>query len=136
MLDRGDRGAGAVADHGAERGLADVAPFRLDEAVAAVGQAGAQENDAVIGVGGMKDDAGGSGGMDADAMDLNAIGERLLKPDASYPVRRPCSSPALRPTRIRLLWRLSAQLGLPDAPPRFRRDSRRALLKPIRHMRR
>ncbi len=65
MLDGGDGRPGAVADHGAERGLADVAPARLDQTVRTVGHAGAQEDDAVIGIGGMDDDAGGSCGMNA-----------------------------------------------------------------------
>jgi len=41
-----------VAQHGAELGLRNIRPFRLDEALAAVGEAGAEENDAGIGVGG------------------------------------------------------------------------------------
>ena len=56
-----------VADDGAELGRGDRRDARVDEPVAAAGEPGAQEGDAVIGFGGMQDDRDRAAGVDADA---------------------------------------------------------------------
>ena len=78
MFDGGDRGRGGIAQHGAELGLRNVRPFGLDQTLAPAGKPGAQEDNAGIGVGGMKNQIDGSIGMDAETGNRHPIANRRL----------------------------------------------------------
>ena len=66
VLDGGDRAGLDVTQDGAEFGGGDEGVMRLDQAVVAVGGAGAEEGDAVIGRSGSDGDLGGVAGVNSD----------------------------------------------------------------------
>src|SRR5262249_24800788 len=55
MLDRRNAGAGRVADHGAKRRLRHIGALGLEQAFAAAGQSGAQEDNTGVDMGWVKD---------------------------------------------------------------------------------
>ena len=81
VLDRRDGAAHAVADDGAERGGDDGAVMGVDDALAAAGETGAEEDDAVIGFGWVEGDLDRLAGMDADPLEGHAVAQRGLEPD-------------------------------------------------------
>ena len=78
MFDGGDRRIGGLADDRAEFGHRDFRPFGLDQPVAIARQAGAQEYDAGIRVGRMKNDTDGSVGMNACSNQAGAFTQSRL----------------------------------------------------------
>jgi hypothetical protein len=78
MLDSRYGRAGRIAEHRAKRGLRHIRPLGLDQALAPVRQPRAQDHNSGIDVGGMKNDTGGSGRMNPEAVNLNAVAQRRL----------------------------------------------------------
>ena len=72
MFDGGDRGVGGVSDHGAEFSHADLRPVGPDGPVPSVWQTRAQEDDAAVGLGRMKNDLHGSIGVNAGSGERRA----------------------------------------------------------------
>ena len=79
MFDCADAGAGSIAEHGAELGLRHIGSSGLQETLASARQSGAEEDDAGVDIGRMKDDLSRLPGVYAGAPDRHAIAQRGLK---------------------------------------------------------
>ena len=80
MFDGRDAGARGVADRSAKRGLRHVGALGLEQALASAGQSRAEESDAGVDMGRMKDKLSGRRGVYADALDDHPIAQRCLRP--------------------------------------------------------